>query len=269
MNTEELQKTANKLRSHAIEMIAEAGCGHPGGSLSAAEIMTALYFSKLKIDPKNPDKPDRDRFVLSKGHACPILYAALAERGFFPVEDLKTLRKLGSHLQGHPHKGQTPGIEASTGSLGQGLGIAVGMALAGKLDKANWRVYSLVGDGECQEGSVWEAAMAASHYKLDNLTVILDRNSLQIDGPTEEVMSVEPFADKWTAFGWNVLAVDGHNLEEILKALDNAESLKGSPTVIIAKTVKGKGVSFMENEAGWHGKAPKGEELERALEELK
>ena len=268
MNLEGLENTAKKLRRHVVEMTGEAGSGHPGGSLSTADIITALYFQRMSLDPKKPDWPERDRFVLCKGHAAPILYAALAERGFFPVEDLKTLRKLGSHLQGHPDCKRTPGVEVSTGSLGQGLAIANGIALAGKLDKANWRVYALLGDGECQEGMVWESAMAAAHYKLDNLTAVLDRNSLQIDGSTEEVMSLEPIAQKWESFGWNVLEIDGHDMRAILEAFENAESLKGAPTIIIAKTIKGRGVSFMENIAGWHGKAAKGEELTKALKEL-
>ncbi|MFH1424862.1 MAG: transketolase [archaeon] len=264
-----LNETAKTIRKHIIEMTGAAGCGHPGGSLSATDILTALYFSKMNIDPKNPKNPDRDRFILSKGHAAPGLYATLAERGFFPISDLKTLRKLGSHLQGHPVLGSTPGVEASTGSLGQGLGVGNGMALAAKLDKANWRIYVLLGDGECQEGSVWEAAMAAAHYKLDNVTAILDYNGLQIDGCTKDVMDLGQISEKWTAFGWNVIEVDGHNIEELLKALDEAEKTKGKPTILIAKTVKGKGVSFMENNPKWHGVTPNEEEVKKALEELR
>jgi transketolase len=264
---EDLKNIARTLRKHVICMTGEAGSGHPGGSLSAADIMTVLYFSKMRIDPKKPDWEERDRFVLCKGHAAPVYYAALAEKGFFPVDELKKLRKLGSILQGHPCV-KTPGVDVSTGSLGQGLSMANGMALAGKLDKKPWRVYALLGDGECQEGQVWEAAMLAANYKLDNLTAILDRNGLQIDGPTEEVMAIEPLEQKWAAFGWNVLEIDGNDISQVQKALDDAESLKGAPTIIIANTTKGKGVRFMEGKACWHGRAPKGEEVKKALEEL-
>ena len=250
-------------------MITEAGSGHPGGSLSSADIFTALYFEVMNIDPSNPKKKDRDYFILSKGHVCPALYAALARRGFFDVSELMTLRKLGSRLQGHPgvNKG-LPGLEASTGSLGQGLSIAGGIALAMKLDKKPNRVYCLMGDGELDEGNIWEAAMSSAHYKLSNLCGIVDFNGLQIDGKLEDVMSIAPLVKKWEAFGWNAVPVDGHSVKELLDALDKAKSYKKGPTVIIAKTVKGKGVSFMENVAGWHGVAPKKEEAEKALKEL-
>ena len=263
-----LEEKARTIRRHIIRMLAEAGSGHPGGSLSAADIITALYFRVLRLDPQNPGWPDRDRFVLSKGHAAPALYAALAERGFFPVEDLWGLRKINSHLQGHPDMRKTPGVEASTGSLGQGLAMANGMALAGKLDKRDYRVYALIGDGEMEEGEIWEAAMAAAHYRLDNLTVFLDYNGLQIDGPTSQVMSSEPVEDKWRAFRWNVLNIDGHDFEQILAAIELAKGHRGQPTIIIARTIKGKGVSFMENAVGWHGNAPTREQAEPALAEL-
>ncbi len=267
-NYEFLEKKAKTLRKYIVEMITEAGSGHPGGSLSAADIVSVLYFKEMRLDPQQPKWPDRDRFVLSKGHAAPVLYAALAEKGFFPVEQLKTLRKLNSPLQGHPDVKHVPGVEMSTGSLGQGLSAANGMALAGKLDKASWRVHVLLGDGEIQEGQIWEAAMAAAHYKLDNLVAFLDHNGLQIDGAVSNIMSVEPVADKWRAFGWHVIEIDGHNYQQIIAALDEAKGVKGKPTMIIAETVKGKGVSFMENEVGWHGNAPKPEELDQALSEL-
>lgn len=251
-----------------VEMVGKAGSGHPGGSLSSSDIVAALYFGDvLKVDPAQPLWADRDRFVLSKGHAAPVLYAALAERGFFPTGTLLTLRELGSILQGHPDVKKVPGVEASTGSLGQGISIAVGMAMAGKLDRKTYRVFALLGDGECEEGQVWEAAMAASHYKLDNLTAIIDHNHLQIDGPVDRVMSPEPIADKFRAFGWDVVAVDGHCVAGLLKAFTAPPAI-GKPRAIIAETVKGKGVTFMEGLAAWHGKAPKGEELDRALAEL-
>ncbi|WP_066633625.1 transketolase [Desulfolucanica intricata] len=265
---EKLQAKAKEIRRHIVRMIGEAGSGHPGGSLSAADIVAVLYFHTMRIDPQKPDWPERDRFVLSKGHAAPVLYAALAERGFFSVEKLSTLRKLGSSLQGHPDMRKVPGVDMSTGSLGQGLSAANGMALAGKLDGRDYRVYALMGDGEIQEGMIWEAAMAAAHYKLDNLTAFLDHNRFQIDGPIREVLSPEPVADKWRAFGWHVQIIDGHDIRQILSALEEAREVKGQPAVIIAETVKGKGVSFMENQAGWHGVAPKPEELERALADL-
>lgn len=263
-----IKEKARIIRRHVIRMIGTAGSGHPGGSLSAADIVAALYFVVMRIDPARPDWPDRDRFVLSKGHAAPVLYAALAERGFFPVEQLTTLRRLGSPLQGHPDMKKLPGVEMSTGSLGQGLSAANGMALAGRLDGRDYRVYVLLGDGEIQEGQIWEAAMAAAHYRLDNVTAILDHNGLQIDGPITEVMSPEPVADKWRAFGWDVQVIDGHDPEQILRAIRHAHSVRGKPSMIVAETVKGKGVSFMENRVEWHGVAPKPEEVERALAEL-
>jgi transketolase len=249
-------------------MLEKSQSGHPGGSLSSAEILTALYFKEMNIDPTNPKWEDRDRFVLSKGHAAPVLYAALAEKGFFPKEELNNLRKVNSMLQGHPDMKGTPGIDMTTGSLGQGLSAAGGMALAGKIDKKDYRVYSVIGDGESQEGLIWEAAMFAAHYKLDNLTVFLDNNGLQIDGTNDEVMNIEPIDEKFKAFGWNVLKIDGHSINEIIKATEEAKNTKGKPTMIIAKTFKGKGVSFMENQVGWHGKAPSYEDACKALTEL-
>lgn len=266
---ERIREMAGRMRRHIVEMVGKAGSGHPGGSLSSCDIVAALYFGGvLKVDPDNPLWPDRDRFVLSKGHAAPVLYAALAERGFFPTDVLLTLRKMGSPLQGHPDCRKVAGVEASTGSLGQGLSISVGMALAAKLDKKEYRVWTLLGDGECEEGQVWEAAMAASHYKLDNLCAVVDNNHLQIDGPVSKVMSPEPLVDKFRAFGWDVLAVDGHDVNDLLSAFSAPQAGKGKPLAIIAETVKGKGVTFMEGVAGWHGKAPAGEELDRALAEL-
>ncbi len=263
-----LQAQAKVIRRDIVSMLGKAGSGHPGGSLSAADIVTALYFEVMNINPKDPEWPDRDRFVLSKGHAAPVLYAALAERGYFDRAELDTLRKLGSKLQGHPDMKKLPGVEMSTGSLGQGMSAACGMAMAGKVDKKDYRVYVLVGDGEIQEGQIWEAAMAAAHYKLDNLTVFLDHNKMQIDGRIEDVMSPEPVEDKWRAFGWHVITIDGHDMGQILKAVEEAKQTKRKPTVIVAQTVKGKGVSFMENQVGWHGKAPSAEEVEKALSEL-
>jgi len=265
---DELEQIARRVRRHIVGMIGEAGSGHPGGSLSCADILVALYFRVLNVDPRWPDWPGRDRFVLSKGHACPALYAVLAERGFFPVEELWTLRRLGSPLQGHPDMRKTPGVEASTGSLGQGLSIALGMALASRLDGAAWRVYVLLGDGEIQEGQVWEAAMAAAHYRADNLTAILDWNGLQIDGPNDQVMSIRPVADKWRAFGWEVREIDGHRFCEILEALAWARTVRGRPAIILAHTVKGRGVSFMEGQVDWHGKAPSPPQVKQALAEL-
>ncbi|MCK4717799.1 MAG: transketolase, partial [Thermoplasmata archaeon] len=250
---ERLEKQANKNRQHIVDMIYRAASGHPGGSLSCADILTVLYFHVMKHDPKNPGWDGRDRFVLSKGHGCPALYACLAENGYFPVEELRTLRKLGSHLQGHPDMHKTPGIEVSTGSLGQGIGVSIGMAMAGKLDRKQYNIYCLVGDGECQEGSVWEALMAGAHYKLDNLTVFLDRNQLQIDGPTERIMGLEPLEAKVKAFGWHIIQINGHNAKEILAAIDEAKETVGKPTMIIAHTLKGKGVSFMEGALAFHG----------------
>ncbi len=264
----ELVIRARTIRQHIVRMTAAAGSGHPGGSLSAADILTALYFRILRLDPDNPRWPERDRFVLSKGHAAPALYAVLAERGFFPVSELGTLRELGSRLQGHPDMKVTPGVEASTGSLGQGLSFAVGLALAGKLDQASWRVYALLGDGEIEEGQIWEAAMAAAHYHLGNLTAFLDYNGLQIDGPVEKVMSIAPVDEKWRAFGWNTMVIDGHDLTAITRAAAEAARAKDRPTMIVARTIKGRGVSFMENHHEWHGKAPNAEQLETALKEL-
>lgn len=263
-----LEAKANKLRIHIIRMIYEAGSGHPGGSLSAIDILTALYFHVMNHNPKNPRWEDRDRFILSKGHAAPALYASLAESGYFPVEELLSLRKIESRLQGHPDMKKTPGVETSTGSEGQGLSIGCGVALAAKLDRKLHRIFVMIGDGELDCGQIWEAAMAAAHYKLDNLIAILDRNKMQLDGPTEQIMSLEPIADKWKAFGWHVLEIDGHNFKEILTALDEANEVKGKPTIIIAHTIKGKGVSFMEGAVGFHGKAPDRKEFHQAMKEL-
>ena len=265
---EDLAKIANQIRIDIIKETNAAGSGHPGGSLSATDILTVLYFDKMNVDPDNPRDPDRDRFVLSKGHIAPGLYATLAERGFFPVEDLLTLRKADSHLQGHPNMNDTPGVDMSTGSLGQGLSVANGMALAGKLDGKDYYVYVIMGDGEIQEGQIWEAAMSAGHYHLDNLIAFVDHNGLQIDGPNDQVMTVNPIGDKFAAFGWNVIGIDGHDLEAISDAVDAAKAQKGKPTVIVAETVKGKGVSFMENQVGWHGTAPNAEQAAQALAEL-
>lgn len=265
---EQLKEKANIIRKDIINMLAEAKSGHPGGSLSAVEILTYLYFKEMNVDPTNPQWPDRDRFVLSKGHGAPVLYAVLAEKGYFSKEELMKLRKTGAMLQGHPDMKGTPGVEMSTGSLGQGLSASNGMALAGKLDNKNYRVYVLVGDGEMQEGQIWEAAMTAAHYKLDNLTVFVDNNGLQIDGTNEDVKNVEPIEDKWKAFGWHVITIDGHDFQQIENAVEEAKKTKGRPTAIIAKTVKGKGVSFMENQVDWHGVAPNEEQKEKALEEL-
>ncbi|TYP57812.1 transketolase [Thermosediminibacter litoriperuensis] len=265
---EELTAVARKVRRHIIDMTAEAGSGHPGGSLSCTDILVALYFHVMKVDPKDPDWPERDRLVLSKGHAAPALYAVLAEKGYFPVEELLTLRKIDSRLQGHPDMKKTPGVDMTTGSLGQGLSAANGMAIAAKLDGKDYRVYAVLGDGELQEGQVWEAAMAASHYKLDNLTAFVDHNGLQIDGPIAEVMSPEIIQDKFRAFGWNVIDVDGHDFEDIIRGIEEAVNTKGRPTVIVAKTVKGKGVPFMENQVDWHGKAPSRQQAEEALKAL-
>jgi transketolase len=264
----ELEKMAKQLRRDVITMIATAGSGHPGGSLSAADIVTALYFKAMRHDPKNPQWPDRDRFVLSKGHAAPILYAALAECGYFPVEELSTLRKLDSRLQGHTDRTLTPGVEMSAGSLGQGLSYGIGIALAGRLDKRDYQVYVLLGDGECDEGQVWEAAMFAPHHRMDNITAIIDHNDLQLSGRVCDIMGIEPLADKWRAFNWHVLEINGHDMGEILKALKKAGDVKGKPTVIIAHTIKGKGVSFMEGNVDFHGKAPTPQEAEIALKEL-
>lgn len=268
MNQEMLEHKARTLRKDIIEMLYLAGSGHPGGSLSAVEILSTLYFNEMNVDEKNPTWEDRDRFVLSKGHAAPVLYAALAEKGFFDKSELWELRKTGKRLQGHPDMKNIAGVDMSTGSLGQGFSTAVGMALGLKTDGKESRVFTLLGDGELQEGIVWEAAMAGAHYQLDNLTAFVDHNGLQIDGPNEEVMGVHPVTDKFKAFGWNVLAVDGHDFIEIIAALEKAKATKGQPTMIVAKTVKGKGVSFMEDQAGWHGKAPNKEERDQAIREL-
>ena len=263
-----LKKHACHIRMGVIEGTHSAGCGHPGGSLSIADVLSYLYFKELNIDPAQPRMADRDRLVLSKGHAAPALYAALAERGFFPVEELKTLRKIGSRLQGHPNMNTVPGVDMSTGSLGQGVSAACGMALASRLKKRDNRVYTLLGDGEIQEGQVWEACMFAAHYKLDNLCVIIDNNGLQIDGSIAKVMSPYPIDKKLEAFGFHVETIDGHDFDAIASALDTAKTVKGQPSAIIMKTVKGKGVSFMENQVGWHGKAPNAEQREQALKEL-
>jgi len=268
-SVDELEAMAKKIRRHIVEMIGRAGSGHPGGSLSATDIVTCLYFNILRYDPVNPKWLDRDRFILSKGHAAPVLYSALAEAGYIPVESLSTLRKINSILQGHADSNHTPGVELTAGSLGQGLSFSIGVALAGRLSSKTYRVYTLLGDGECDEGQVWEAAMAAAHFKVDNLTAIVDNNGLQIDGWNKDVMSLDPFTDKWKAFGWHVIEIDGHRIPQILEAFKEAQSVKGKPSVIIAHTIKGKGVSFMENQAGFHGKAPNAEQVKIALEELK
>ena len=267
-NYAELAEKARRIRINALKAIHAAKSGHPGGSLSSADILATLYFGELNIDPKNPKMADRDKFVLSKGHAVPALYAALGERGFYEVNEMMTLRQVGSKFQGHPNMSKVPGIEMSTGSLGQGFSAAVGMAIAGKIDKNPGRVYALTGDGELQEGIVWEAAMQAAHRKLDNLVAIVDLNGLQIDGKVGDVKCVCPADEKFRSFGWNVINVDGHNFEELTTAFDEAKKCGGVPTAIIAHTHKGKGVSFMEDNAGWHGKAPSDEELAAAIEEL-
>ena len=264
-----LQKTACKIRMGIIESTHAAKCGHPGGSLSATEMFTYLYFKEMNINPEDPKWAGRDRFVLSKGHTAPGLYTTLAERGFFPVEDLKTLRRIDSYLQGHPNMNTVPGVDMSTGSLGQGVSVAAGMALGLKTQGSDARVYTLLGDGEIQEGQVWEAAMFAAHYKLDNMVVIVDNNGLQIDGNIADVMSPYPIVDKFLAFGFNTIAIDGHDFEAIEKALKTAKATKGQPTAIVMSTTKGKGVSYMENNAGWHGKAPNDAEYEQAMTELK
>ncbi len=265
----ELQITAEKVRQHIIEGVYHAKSGHPGGSLSSAEIFTYLYFKEMNVDPKNPQAPGRDRFVLSKGHCAPGWYGALAQRGYFDPSEMQRLRHIGAMLQGHPDMKGTPGVDMSTGSLGQGISAAVGMALAGKMDKAPYRVYTLLGDGEIEEGQVWEAAMFAGHHNLDNLCVLVDFNGLQIDGPIAEVAGPEPIDKKFEAFGFEVMTIDGNDFDEIEKAMEAARACKGKPFAIIAKTIKGKGVSFMEGQAGWHGKAPNGEEYEKAMQELK
>ena len=269
MNNLDLAKTANEVRKGIVTAVHSAKAGHPGGSLSCADLMTFLYFEEMNIDPKDPQKADRDRFVLSKGHCAPALYSALANRGYFPVEELTTLRKLGSHLQGHPCMQHTPGVDMSSGSLGQGISVAVGMALSAKLSNDSYRVYTLLGDGEIAEGQVWEAAMFAGHKKLDNLVVIVDNNGLQIDGKIEDVCNPYPIDKKFEAFNFHVINIDAHDFDQIRAALKEARDTKGVPTAIIMKSVKGKGVSFMENQAGWHGKAPNDEQYEIAMEDLK
>lgn len=268
MEVLELKKQANEIRKGIIEAVHSAKSGHPGGSLSVADLLTYLYFEEMNIDPANPEKADRDRFVLSKGHVAPALYSTLAHRGFFPVEDLKTLRKVGSYLQGHPDKKGTPGVDMSSGSLGQGISVAVGMALSAKLSNEKYRVYTVLGDGEIQEGQVWEAAMFAGFRKLDNLVVIVDNNNLQIDGKIDEVCSPYPIDEKFRAFNFHVINIDAHNFEQIRSALEEAKKVKHKPTAIIACSVKGKGVSFMENQAKWHGSAPNDEQYEQAMRDL-
>ena len=267
LSVSELEIKAKGIRRLIIRMLAEAGSGHPGGSLSAADLVTALYFNVLRFDAQNPQWVERDRFHMSKGHCCPLWYAILAESGYFPKKDLLTLRKFGSHLQGHPDRG-TPGVESASGSLGQGLSIGLGMSLAAKIDKKDYRVYVLLGDGEIQEGNIWEAAMACGHFVCDNLCAILDFNGCQIDGKCEDVMGLEPLAAKWQAFGWETIEIDGHDMVQILAAYEKAKTIKGKPTIIIAHTIKGKGVSFMEGVVGFHGKAPSAEEAAKALKEL-
>jgi len=267
-SVEELKAVAKKLRRHIITMTGKAGSGHPGGSLSSVEIVTTLYWKVLQHSPTDPQWADRDRFILSKGHVAPLLYAVLAECGYFPVAELSTLRQLDSRLQGHADRIATPGVEMSSGSLGQGLSFAIGVALAGRLNSQSYRVYVLLGDGECDEGQVWEGAMAAAHFKLDSLVAIVDNNGLQIDGWNRDVMNLEPLNKKWEAFGWHVIEVDGHDFTQLFNAFEQAKLVRGQPTVIIAHTVKGKGVSFMENNADFHGKAPSAAEVEIALKEL-
>lgn len=265
---EELAELAWTLRIDVVDMIHDAGSGHPGGSLSAAEIVTALIFHHLRIDPECPEMPDRDRFLLSKGHAAPVLYAALARSGFLQFEELKTLRRLDSRLQGHPDRLKTPGVEMTSGVLGHGVAIGVGLALAARLDDAGWKVYVLVGDGEIQAGVIWEGALMASKYKLGNLTVILDFNDVQLDGPVHEIMPIEPVVDKWKSFGWHVVEIDGHDMRQVLNALDTVDNVHDQPKIIVAHTTKGKGVSYMENQSRWHGRAPNDEEHVQALKEL-
>ena len=265
---EELEKKAKTIRKGIIEAVYEAKSGHPGGSLSIADILTVLYFNELKIDENNPNWEERDRVILSKGHCSPALYSALANKGFFKVEDLKTFRKIDSYLQGHPDKNKVPGVDMTTGSLGQGLSIANGIALMGKLQNKNYRVYAILGDGEIEEGQIWEAAMTSNKYKLDNLCVIIDNNNLQIDGSIEEVMSSYPIDEKFKSFGFQIINIDGHNIQEIKDAFEVAKNIKEKPTCIIAKTIKGKGVDFMENQVGWHGKAPNEEQYHEAMRQL-
>lgn len=267
-NIQDLEKMAKEIRKGILEEVYNAQSGHPGGALSIADILTVLYFNQLKIDEKNPEWSERDRCILSKGHCSPALYSCLAHRGFFPVEDLKTFRNINSYLQGHPDMKKIPGVDMTTGSLGQGLSAAVGMAISGKMDKKDYKVYCILGDGEIEEGQIWEAAMSANKYKLDNLCVIVDNNNLQIDGTIEEVMSPYPIDEKFRSFGFEIIKIDGHNIQEIIDAFDVAKNIKDKPVCIIAKTVKGKGISFMENQVGWHGKAPNEEQYKLAVEEL-
>jgi len=263
----ELEEKAKQIRRLIIQMIAKAGSGHPGGSLSSTDLITALYFAVLRHNPKEPHWPERDRFHMSKGHCCPLWYAVLAESGYFPLEKLWTLRQLGSILQGHPDR-RTPGVDVPSGSLGQGLSVGLGMSLAASIDKKDYRIYVLMGDGEIQEGNIWEAAMACAHYKCDNLCAILDYNGFQIDGKVLDIMNLEPLVEKWHAFGWYTIEIDGHNMKQILSAYEEAKSVKEKPSIIIAHTIKGKGVSFMENVVDFHGRAPTKEEAEKALTEL-
>lgn len=268
LSINEMKQAANQIRQDIVSMVHAAGSGHPGGSLSAADLMTVLYFNEMNIDTEDPKKASRDRFVLSKGHAAPVLYGTLARRGFFDPKELVQLRKMGHMLQGHPNMTYVPGVDMSTGSLGQGISTSVGMALSAKLSNESFRTYTLLGDGECNEGLVWEAAMCAAHYKLDNLCAMLDFNGLQIDGANEDVMGISPIDEKFKSFGWHVIHVDGHDYEGILAAFEEAKNTKGKPSILIAKTVKGKGVSFMENEASWHGSAPNDEQLKQAMIDL-
>ena len=267
-DVEELKSISKRIRIKILHMLTLAGSGHTGGSLSAADVATAIYFSKMKFDPANPAWEERDRFIMSKGHAAPLIYAIMAAAGYFPKETIDTLRNIESPLQGHPCCRKLPGIEVSTGSLGQGLSVANGMALGLRLNNNPARVYCIMGDGEIQEGQIWEAAMTAAHYNIDNICAVVDNNELQIDGPVEEVMGIQPVHDKWEAFGWHTISIDGHDMEEILRALDEAENTKGKPTVIIANTTKGKGVSFFENKVEYHGAAPSQDEFERAVKEI-
>lgn len=268
LNKNELENKSKQIRKGIIEAVYNANSGHPGGSLSIADILAVLYFRQMNIDPKNPKWEDRDRLVLSKGHCSPALYSVLSEKGFFDKEDLKTFRNINSNLQGHPDMNKVFGVDATTGSLGQGLSLANGMAIAGKLDNKNYRVYCILGDGEIEEGQIWEAAMSASKYKLDNLCVIIDNNNLQIDGTIENIMSSYPIDEKFKSFGFQIINIDGHDIDEIIKAFEVAKNIKDKPTCIIAKTIKGKGISFMENKVGWHGKAPSQEEYNLAMQEL-
>ena len=268
VDLEDLKLKAKNIRRNIVEMVYSASSGHPGGSLSVADVMTALYFTEVNVDVNNPKDENRDRVVLSKGHCSPALYSSLAEKGFIPKEDLVTFRKADSYLQGHPDMKKIPGVDMTSGSLGQGLSVANGMALAGKMDNKSYRVYAILGDGEIQEGQIWEAAMTSCHYKLDNLCVIVDNNNLQIDGSVDNVMNVYPIDEKFRSFGFEVFTVDGNNIDELITIFEKAKTVKGKPTAIVAKTIKGKGVSYMENQAGWHGKAPKEDEYKTAMEDL-